>query len=277
MASTVSIEAGDKWFYDGLKEYLLEGRSVPFGKEAHHYQTQSGYNLGLWVNHIRLMKKTNLLRDEFIVALEEAHFVFDKEMYQWNLGLKAYQEYTKQYGRTTVPKGYISADHFPLGNWLSKARSEYTRNKLSQTKSKSLFLTNSNWFKEEMTLSWEDSYRQLLRFREMKGHLNVWSSYVTRDGFRLGKWVFEQRELQRRSMLPEAQYKALNDIGFNWVDSFSDIVKRGSTFTKVDLPPPLTKPATPKRFELEDKLVTYVSKPKPKTKLKSEWNETPNI
>ncbi|MBC7001637.1 helicase associated domain-containing protein [Photobacterium sp. BZF1] len=262
MASTVGIDTIDRWFYDGLKEFLLEGHSVPFGREARHFKTQSGFKLGLWVNHIRLMKKTNLLRDEHIAILDEVNFIFDKDSYQWELGLRAYREYTKQHGLAIVPKGYMSSEHFPLGNWLAKARNEYSRNKLSQTKSKSLFLINSNWFKEIMTLSWQDSYRQLLRFREIRGHLNVWSSYETKDGFRLGKWVFEQRELQRRAMLPEVHYKALNDIGFNWQDSFNHIIKQGAAFQKIELPAPLAKPVVPKRFELEDKMVSYFAKSK---------------
>lgn len=72
---------------------------------------------------------------------------------------------------------------------------------------------------ETLTSSWEEMYRQLSRFKEQNGHVNVPAHYKTPDGFSLGNWCTCQRRVYRgaiRGILTEDRIHRLNALGFQW-------------------------------------------------------------
>lgn len=64
------------------------------------------------------------------------------------------------------------------------------------------------------SLPWQVKIEALKSFKAQEGHTLVGQSYVTSDGFRLGRWVANIR--QRAPFLKESQIKDLNEMGFCW-------------------------------------------------------------
>ena len=66
-------------------------------------------------------------------------------------------------------------------------------------------------------LSFEEIYKQLVKFIEKFGHCDVWEKYITDDGINLGTIVRGIRCGQRK--LTPKQKAKLDEIGFAWVSS----------------------------------------------------------
>ena len=63
-----------------------------------------------------------------------------------------------------------------------------------------------------MKLSWEEWYKLAFKYYEENNHLAVPNSYVTKDGFYLGRWIERQRMLYKKDTLSLVQVKLLKDI-----------------------------------------------------------------
>ena len=60
---------------------------------------------------------------------------------------------------------------------------------------------------------WEEGFSKLLQFKELEGHCRMPSSFKL-DGFKLGKWVSNQRKAY--DSMPLKRKQRLDDIGFIW-------------------------------------------------------------
>lgn len=83
---------------------------------------------------------------------------------------------------------------------------------------------------DRLTVSWEASFGQLLRYQEEKGDLNVPKRYVAPSGARLGLWCAQQRTLYNQGVLSDDRRVQLEAIGFDfdphatsWSDAFDDL------------------------------------------------------
>jgi hypothetical protein len=65
-------------------------------------------------------------------------------------------------------------------------------------------------------LQWDEKYLLLTRFQEREGHCKVPCSPHTEDGGNLGRWVNNQRQLNRKEKLDPERQKRLDEIGFEW-------------------------------------------------------------
>mmetsp|Transcript_26088 Transcript_26088/g.29841 ORF Transcript_26088/g.29841 Transcript_26088/m.29841 type:complete len:133 (-) Transcript_26088:265-663(-) len=63
---------------------------------------------------------------------------------------------------------------------------------------------------------WDVGFERLIEFQGLKGNLMVPQNYKVND-YKLGGWMFRQRENKRQGKLDEDKEKKLDDLG-NWCD-----------------------------------------------------------
>ncbi|CAB9525830.1 helicase [Seminavis robusta] len=142
--------------------------------------------------------------------------------------------YKEQNGHTNVPHKY--PDNPALGHWVITQR-QYYRNtmnlppeiapdrKLCAEKIFKLQKLGFQWEvqKAQNAATWEDRYRELIRFKSDHGHCRVPKRYP--PNMKLGNWVYEQRKNYksiltgtgrgRRGMTDE-RIRRLEELGFQW-------------------------------------------------------------
>ena len=69
---------------------------------------------------------------------------------------------------------------------------------------------------EQSTESWEFWFGLLEAFKEGEGNCLVPLSFVTENGYRLGKWVSHQRNNYKKNRLCDERKQRLDELGFVW-------------------------------------------------------------
>lgn len=78
---------------------------------------------------------------------------------------------------------------------------------------------------DTLTASWDLMYKHAKQYYIENGNLEVSSRYVTADGYSLGKWIFNQRNIRKgliEGLLSNDQIKKLDSIGMVW-DAITDL------------------------------------------------------
>jgi hypothetical protein len=129
--------------------------------------------------------------------------------------MKGYQsliEYVSREGNARVPGKFITADGFPLGNWVG------TNRLIENSKSvqrRQLLEKIPGWTWNPFADQWMDSFEELAQFVIENGHSNVPVDYLTSSGFSLGKWVQKQKNKSEKLIKERRDY--LEEIpGWSW-------------------------------------------------------------
>ena len=80
-------------------------------------------------------------------------------------------------------------------------------------------------FNDTLTASWDVMYQLAVQYYHENGDLNIANNYRTAEGYSLGKWVFNQRNIRNgriKGKLTDEQIKKLDEIGMEW-RSFFDV------------------------------------------------------
>jgi hypothetical protein len=215
------------WVWDARKDYWPKGykylcnyaKNYGTSRVQYDYTTEDGYNLGTWVVTQRTWKRKGLLTTERQKKLEKFPdwtWGGSRRISQsWQESLSSLIEYAKEHGNSKVPHNYITNDGFSLGRWVIQQRYLYKKNKLSPGRIEALEeLPGWTWGKESRK-SWPKAYEYLKQYAEVNGHPRVPINVVTDDGYRLGKWVDNQRYLYKKGRLTLERQKALEQIR-NW-------------------------------------------------------------
>ena len=130
------------------------------------------------------------------------------------------EEYYKEYGNIDVPIKYETKEGLKLGKWLTNQRQAYKEkgtNKITKDQIQLLDSLKMNW---DMNIAvWNKNYNALKEYYEEYGNVDVPGKYVTKDGLKLGQWVFVQRKAYKekgKSKITEDQIQLLNDLGMKW-------------------------------------------------------------
>jgi len=108
-----------------------------------------------------------------------------------------------------VPQNHKESG-FPLGQWVSNQRAK--KHKLSRERRQKLDELGFIWDSRES--DWDEGYAGLKLYKEREGHCRVPVTYTDATGFRLGQWVFGQR--QNRKNLSEDRLQKLEKLDFDW-------------------------------------------------------------
>jgi len=137
----------------------------------------------------------------------------------WEERYKELEEYKAEYGHCVVPKSYG-----PLGSWVRSQRHIMKDNDdesfedgglLSQDKIDKLNKLGFIW--DVYAYQWDETYRELLHYKEEHNHTNVPMSYGE-----LGLWVFNQRNNYnsymkgKQSGMTPSRIQLLESIGFEF-------------------------------------------------------------
>lgn len=188
------------------------------------YVTPEGIGLGRWISNVRqryqMPESAGGLSHDQIQQLEQSGMIWDSTQAQWEHHFGWAAAYYDEYGHLDVPVSFVTEDGFPLGRWLSQLRTAKrgkSKHRLTEAQVQQLDGISMVWEKRGDTAWWE-CYRQAKAYFEQHGNLNVSSTYVTQDGFALGKWLGRQRYAYQNpkksnSVLTEDRAAMLREIG----------------------------------------------------------------
>ena len=207
---TIIVEASTsswEFWFQKLKQYCEDNGDclVPKG-----FKTQDGYNLGTWVaNQRHHSEKLDIGRKTKLLSIG---FLFDPNSYLWLEGFNRLQEYKKVHGHLYVSHKFITDDGYKLGQWCVIQRTNYYSNKrnLSEDREEKLLSIGFSFNVEEA--KWCDGFRQLCLYQKINGNCLVPQSFVTNDGYALGKWVVAQRT--RKETMSRERSNKLISVGF---------------------------------------------------------------
>ena len=159
------------------------------------------------------------LTPERIALLNEIGMVWDAPDFIWERYFTAAEQYYKKFENLDVPTYYVDADGIRLGRWIAKERKQS-----DLTKDQILRLSEIGMIWEgKHHATWEKSYAIACKYYKEHGNLDVPASYITEDGFRLGRWIRRQRETYQTIA------KVTNDLK---VDSTSKENGNNTNFSK---------------------------------------------
>jgi len=198
-----------------LLRYYVEGKDTTIIPQG--YVTEEGYRLGEWVAKQRQLYKTNKLSSDHRAQLEQLRgWVWDRSEALWQEGYKHIREYSEREGHTSVPIKYVTNDGYVLGEWLANQRRLYKINNLSPYCRVQLEqLKGWVWGKSEAL--WQEGYKYIREYSEREGHTLVHIKYRTNGGYKLGLWVFYQRQLYNKNKLSSDHRTKLTQLkGWVW-------------------------------------------------------------
>lgn len=190
------------------------------------YVTPDGVGLGRWITNARqryaVPETAGGLSPEQVQQLERIGMIWDSARAQWEHHFGWAAAYYDEHGNLDVPVSYMTEDGFPLGKWLSQIRTAKrgkAQLRLTETQIASLDEIGMVWEKRGSS-AWEKSYLRAKAYSTEHGGLNVSSTYVTADGFALGKWLDRQRYAYQNpeksnTVLTEERVALLREIGLS--------------------------------------------------------------
>jgi hypothetical protein len=134
------------------------------------------------------------------------------------------EEFRAERGHTQIPVAYRLPDGRCLGNWISQRRRDFREGKLAADEVAMLAevgvdvrVDGAAARRRTWTARTEEPWRQrvaeLIAFRDEFGHPDVPQSYVTPDGFGLGRWLSRCRAAYRDGTLPAEREQELTALG----------------------------------------------------------------
>ena len=241
--------------YEQLKLYLEENKHIMVPQGF----VKDNFKLGDWVMSQRqAFKKAQKQKDakraggrghyaegsERVKLLNELGFVWNAHEAAWQEGYEQLKLYLEENKHIMVPQGFVTKDNFKLGVWVQDQRREFKKaQKKKDAKraggqghyaegSERVKLLNELGFVWDIyEAAWQEGYEQLKLYLEENKHIMVPQGFVTKDNFKLGDWVRNQRqafkEAQKKKDAKGAggrghyaegseRVKLLNELGFVW-------------------------------------------------------------
>ncbi len=124
------------------------------------------------------------------------------------------KEFYKEYGNLSVPKRYVGKNGKNLGGWVQRQRIGRSRGLLSGEQVALLDGIGMVWNKDT---PWRAGFNHAKEYYKKNGNLAVPNQYICADGYRLGKWISNQRFAMRSGKgLRAEQIGQLEEIGMLW-------------------------------------------------------------
>jgi superfamily II DNA or RNA helicase len=178
------------------------------------YVTKDGFTLGIWISERRAERDKAGLPSERIAALDALGMVWDVLADRWRAALDSARAYRAANGDLRVPAKFVTEDGFALGAWISGQRQDRNRGKLLPERTAALDALGMIWNIDED--DWQEGLALARAYRDAHGDLAVPQSFVTDDGFKLGRWIANRRTRRRRGVLSAHRIEELDALGMVW-------------------------------------------------------------
>lgn len=186
-----------------------------------NYLTKEGIKLGQWICNLRAYKKigaqTGYLTEERIEQLNAIGMVWDQNDWLWDKFFAAAQEYYVKRGDLNVHINYKTDDGLRLGAWVHRQKSLYRGTcigaELTEDKIEKLNSIGMVWDKKS-DLAWNRGYEAATVYFTQNGNLDVPTTYKTKNGYKLGGWISDQRE--KCNQLSSERKVKLDALGMVW-------------------------------------------------------------
>lgn len=178
------------------------------------YITEEGYRLGRWIAAQRSCYAKGELSVRRIEQLNAIGMCWQRQQERWETALCRVKKYRAKHGDANLPAGYIAADGFRLGDWLSVQRRLYREGRLPKERAEQLEELGICWNKAASF--WEEGCQRAEDYFRRCGNLNVGADYVAEDGFRLGNWIANQKARYKSGQLTQAQIRRLEAASMVW-------------------------------------------------------------
>lgn len=218
-----NLSASWECYYAAAVSYYRKYGNLQIPK---NYVTDGGLTLGSWLQtqrRVRAGKVNGILTEEQTARLDEIGMCWESRAEQSFLrGYEALEVYKEQYGNLDVKAAYVTEDGFALGKWVANMRRK-RRGKcgkaLTAEQTEKLDALGMIWDKN--AYRWMNGYKQAISYYETYGNLEVPYDYVTEDGFALGTWVQNQKQIYAEkkagaASLSDEQIEKLEQIGMVW-------------------------------------------------------------
>ncbi|BCF86706.1 hypothetical protein RQCS_62510 (plasmid) [Rhodococcus qingshengii] len=213
----------DQWEdgYRHLREYV--GAHDTAGIRDDHV-CSDGYRLGKWVGKQR--SKWAALPAKRKQRLEKLPgWTLDARTTLWEKSFRALTNYVQEHAHANPPRG-LAVDGIDLESWVRRQRRQWDQ--LSDERRQRLQIL-PGWTLNAVDDKWTLGYRHLVDHVEKVGSAEVLQSYVSDDGYALGKWVSVQRRTwdemseERRQKLAQLSGWTLDPRGGWWENWFGSL------------------------------------------------------
>ncbi len=191
-----------------------------------------GYNLGLWISkHRKEYKKGSLYRDrtELLEKIGMRFEIKDNDEV-WTQMYKLSEVYFKKYGNLEIPQKFktlngINYDEkgHNLGTWIGTQRQAYKKEKLSKEKIELLEKIGMRFENVLNIIGWTKMYLLAETYFKNYGNLEIKQNFKTlngidydENGYKLGKWLTNQRQAYKKGKLSPERKELLDQIGMIW-------------------------------------------------------------
>ncbi|MDG4760356.1 DEAD/DEAH box helicase [Micromonospora sp. WMMD710] len=178
------------------------------------HTTIHGYPLGSWVRTQRRAHRSGRLDPDRSAALEHLGIEFDPYQAMWERGITHAIAFHARQGHLNVPQHHTEADGYRLGQFIVAQRMLRKRGTLTAERITALNALNMMW--DIRTHSFAVGLAHAHEYHHRYGTLRMPKSAETRDGYRLGNWVKEQRRRLRAGKLTADRIAQLDAISTTW-------------------------------------------------------------
>ena len=172
------------------------------------YVTKEGVKLGEWVSYQRT--RQDRMPTYQTSMLDYILFDWDPIANEWENRCELLRLYKSIYGNTNVPTSYVTKDGVKLGAWVSSQRT--LKNRMSAYRINTLDYISFDW--DPDVNEWENTFELLRLYKLINGDTNVPRRYVTKEGVKLGEWVYYQRLNKNKNST--TRISILDSISFVW-------------------------------------------------------------
>ncbi|MBQ2988583.1 MAG: Helicase associated domain protein [Clostridia bacterium] len=207
-------------YFAEVKSYFAEHGDL---NVPHAYQTKSGVDLAAWIRRIRTYRKSGIqntyLTGERIALLDEMGMIWSVPDYLWEANFAGALDFYRENGHLDIPAEYCTPDGLKIGTWIRRQRALRSGKIKAGTPPTDEQIARLDeigmiW-KNQHETAWDTGYQAALAYYNEHGNLNVPTSYVTPDGYKLGAWIADRRE-KGKEKHSEKQQNQLDVLGMIW-------------------------------------------------------------
>lgn len=139
----------------------------------------------------------------------------------WEVYYAAARQWYEATGHLKVPKGYVTPSGLTLGSWIQTQRKVHGGRKAGSLNPERIHLLEKIgmiWTVSDY--KWDEAVRELQKYHDKYGNLDIKARYVTEGGWALGKWVSNLRIKVKKygleQTLTEEQQSQLEALGMIW-------------------------------------------------------------